>query len=295
MVVLSLNRWRADRLHEKAQRHSNSGMGDEALRLYEKALAIDPDRSNTLYNIGLTYKYRRDWAKSLNFNARAYALAPQDEAIRWNYAIAATALRDWKTARRLWAENGIEIEGDTGPIEMNFGQTPLRLNSDEDGEVVWGQRIDPVRARIESVPLPDSGFRYGDVVLHDGAAAGYRLLNGSKRAVFNVFEVFEPSSYGTFVVQIEVSDQSTLDKALAMAKVDDLEVEDWTRNIQILCRKCSEGLPHDEHDQEMPVEWQPEHRLGIAFRDHKSVDELLKRWECHLPISVIESKLALNP
>ena len=165
-------RMRADRLHDKARDLSDSGKDDEALRIYEQALALDPDRSTTLYNMGLIHKYRGNWQESFELNARAYELAPEDEAARWNWAIAATALRRWDVARRLWADNGIALEGESGPIEMNFGLTPVRLNPESDGEVVWARRIDPVRAVIKSIPFPESGFRYNDVVLHDGAAVG---------------------------------------------------------------------------------------------------------------------------
>ncbi|HVS25044.1 MAG TPA: tetratricopeptide repeat protein, partial [Gammaproteobacteria bacterium] len=184
MPVRWISDWRARELHSKAQRLDHAGTRDEALRLYRRALEIDPDRPTTLYNIGLIHKYRLNWRESFDFNARAYALNPQDEATRWNYAIAATALRDWATARQLWKENGIDIGEGEGPIEMDLGMTPLRLNPDTDGEVVWGTRIDPARARIRSVPFAESGYRHGDVVLNDGAPVGSRMFNGSKRAVF---------------------------------------------------------------------------------------------------------------
>ena len=52
---------RANRLHEEGQELSSSGNNDEALRRYHQALALEPDRPATLYNIGLIHKYRRAW------------------------------------------------------------------------------------------------------------------------------------------------------------------------------------------------------------------------------------------
>lgn len=282
----------ANRLHEKAQRLSDFGMDDEALHLYEEALELDPDRSNTLYNMGLIHKYRKNWSKSFDLNARAYELAPEDEAARWNYAIAATALRRWEVARRLWADNGITIEEESGAIDMNFGLTPIRLNADSDGEVVWGTRIDPVRARIESVPLPESGFRYADIVLHDGAAVGYRMLNGSKRGVFNVLELFEPSDYSTYIVLIHVNGEAELQSALSYAAELNVETEDWTDNIEVLCKQCSEGIPHEYHDLAPEGKWKGEHRIGLATNSGRSFEQLISRWKTI--VQVLSADLALK-
>lgn len=71
---------------------------DEALKHYLDALRLDPKRSNTLHNIGLIYKCRGAWKESLEFNRGAQSFDPDDEAINWNWAIAATALRDWVRA-----------------------------------------------------------------------------------------------------------------------------------------------------------------------------------------------------
>lgn len=102
---------RAEELNEQGIAHREAGDDELALQAYEEALRLNPDAAKTLYNIGLVYKYRNDWVKSLDYNQRAYALRPEDEASRWNLAIAATALRDWATARKAWADNGIKLEG----------------------------------------------------------------------------------------------------------------------------------------------------------------------------------------
>jgi hypothetical protein len=287
----AFRKWRAGRLHTKAQ---HLGDDQKAIKLYLKALELDQGRSTTLYNIGLIYKYQLKWKESLEFNARAYLMNPEDEATRWNYAIAATALRDWNTARRLWSENGIMLDGNQGPIEMDFGATPLRLNPDRDGEVVWGRRIDPARARIENVPLPDSGFRHGDVVLNDGAAVGYRILNGSSRPVFNVLQLFEASSYSTYVAVVEVPGNEQLQVAFKKADSLDIPVEDWTENIRMLCKQCSEGTPHKEHDSALKSEWNPKHRLGLAISHGKSLDKLIQDWAGIPGFTVLETELALK-
>jgi len=269
------NRQRAEQLHDEAQSLSDE---DEALRLYHEALRLDPARSETLYNVGLIHKYRGEWADSMAFNRRATELAPEDEAANWNLAIAATALRDWQTARSTWKRLGLPIdEGDT-EIETDFGITPVRLNADDAGEVVWGQRIDPVRVRIGNIPYPSSGFRCGDVVLHDGAATGTREYQGREYGVFNVLQLFEPSGNSTLEAEVHISGDADLQELCAALDERGVDYEDWTSNVRILCKQCSEGRPHEHHDTTLKDSWTDRHVLGIAAVNPDNARAVLEGW-----------------
>jgi hypothetical protein len=61
---------------------------------------------------------------------RAAELCSTDEATNWNLGIAATALRDCRTARDVWKRLGIDVEAGDRSIESNFGIAPVRLNPD---------------------------------------------------------------------------------------------------------------------------------------------------------------------
>ena len=52
---------RAEALHRAGMELSDAGDEDAAVERYLKALTLDPDRPSTLYNLGLIYKYRREW------------------------------------------------------------------------------------------------------------------------------------------------------------------------------------------------------------------------------------------
>ena len=266
---------RANHLQEEGQELSSSGNDHEALRRYHQALTLEPDRPHTLYNIGLIHKYRREWRESFDYNLQAYLLRPEDEATKWNLAIAATALRDWATARRIWGECGINIHGQTGPISMNFGKAPVRLNPDSEGEVVWGSRIDPVRTVLRNIPLPESGFRYLDIVLNDGAPDGSRISQGQEYHVFNVLGVFEPSHWSTYCAAIYAPDPEGLALLQALAQELEMGFEDWTNSIRTLCRACSEGTPH-EHSTES--DWTPDRRVGLSATERSHIDGLLRMW-----------------
>ena len=92
--MISLSARRATQLHVAGVECSETGNEDGAIENYNKALALNPARGDTLYNLGLIYKYRGEWEKSFDFNQQAREFQSEDEATLWNLAIAATALRD---------------------------------------------------------------------------------------------------------------------------------------------------------------------------------------------------------
>lgn len=250
-----------------------------AMPLYERALALDPDRAATHYNIGLVHKYRGAWAQSLLHNRRASDLRPDDEAANWNMGIAATALRDWSAAREAWRRVGIQIAEGDGPINDDFGIAPVRLNPDGSPEVVWGRRIDPVRVVVENIPSPDSGFRAGDIVLHDGAPVGERQYNGRTYSVFNVLALFEGSANSTYEAEVRAYDAADLEALTSALDRAQIDYEVWTTNIRILCKQCSEGTPREhtcEKDQ-VPT-WPESHMLGISTTSPEAARQVLEYW-----------------
>ena len=285
MILLSSRR--AANLHAAGVECSETGNEEGAIENYTKALALDPKRADTSYNLGLIYKYRGQWRESFDFNRRAREFQPDDEATLWNLAIAATALRDWKTARDVWRTLKIVTEDGEGPINQGMGQTPVRVYADAvpagvaEGlqdkpiEVVWSERLCPVRARIVNIPTGATGFRYGDIVLHDGAPVGYRLNSyGKERPVFNVLEVFEPSRLSTYEAEIEAESPESMQELERACDVAGIKIEDWTANMENLCKACSEGRPHEGHDQELeePQPWSSKRRVGFAALDRESLE-----------------------
>ena len=251
---------------------------ETAMPLYERALALDPEHATVHYNIGLVYKYRGAWADSLHHNRIASDLREGYEAANWNMGIAATALRDWPAAREAWRRAGIAIAQGEGPIEEDFGMTPVRLNPEDRGEVVWARRIDPVRAIIANIPYASSGFREGDIVLHDGAAVGQREVGDRIYSVFNVLELFEASALSTYEAEVRPRDQADLDSLVQALDAAKVEHEVWTTNMRVLCKQCSEGLPHEHHEGEKASGWPDSHVLGISATSPDAARRVLETW-----------------
>jgi len=244
-----------------------------AIRLFEKAIQHAPRWSVPWYNLGLTYKYSGNWAESYRCNAMAAQLNPKDEAAIWNMGIAATALQDWAEARRAWRLYGIEAPMGDGPIEMDLGSVPIRLNPDGEAEVVWARRVDPARAVLTSIPLPESNHRHGDLVLNDGAPVGYRTHHGQEVPVLNELKLLTSSGLGTYEVTLQARNIDDLVDFEHVCERSYCATEDWS-NIRMICRQCSEGRPH-EHPE--PAIEGP-HRFAVAASARSWVEEIVATW-----------------
>lgn len=265
-------------LHDRAYAAMDQGALREASRHFEALLQHAPDERYYHYMRGLAHKYLMDWPTSLQHNLRAIELAQEmGEGEHWNAAIAATALGQWDQVRQLWAACGIRVEEGTGPIDGDHGVAVVRLNPWHGGETVFMRRIDPVRARLINVPLPESGHRFGDIVLHDGASTGTRFDGDREVPVFNELERLVPSDFQTFVVFVSCDSQADLEALLEATAPGIGYAEDWTRSIAYYCMRCSYGAPH-KHSNDADAEWQPDRNLGIAAQSRLSVEKLLKDW-----------------
>ena len=267
-------------LHAQAYEAMDRGDLREASLAFERLLEQRPERHYYHYMRGLAHKYLLDWPVSLHHNLRAIELADEiGEAEHWNAAIAATALGEWAQARHLWAACGVRVQEGEGPIEGNHGVAVVRLNPWHAGETVFVQRIDPVRARLLNVPLPESGHRFGDIVLHDGASTGRRFNGERDVPVFNELERLVASEFLTFVVFVSSPGPDDLQALLDATAPGIGYTEDWTSSIHNYCMRCSYGTPHRHSERDdTSDDWQVERNLGIAAQSRHSVEALLQGW-----------------
>jgi hypothetical protein len=263
----------ADWLNEKGRKTDDPA---RAARFYTLASWADPRWSVPWYNLGLQTKYHGRWEESLRFNQRAVELDADDDAAWWNLGIAATALHDWKEARRAWRGFGIEMADGEGEASIPPVTACVRLDPNQAGEVVWGKRLDPARILVLNVPLPESKRRYHDVILNDGASNGTRTRDGVEFPVFDELAVWQASPYSTFQVALHIPDQEA-EKGLAeICEAREIGVEDWS-TIQILCAECSRGNPHP-HERKPAVADAAQRRFGFGALKHEDVENLLLDW-----------------
>ena len=239
----------------------------DAVAPAEEAARLAPNWESPWWDLTVAYKHAHRWRDVLAAADR-YAQLARDpgDGPHWNAGIAATALGDWPRARAAWRACKIPIPDGEGPIVMNIGPTPIRIRPEEAAEVVWCERIDPARAIVRSVPLPDSERRYGDLVLHDGEPRGKRKLGDREVSVFDELALLQASRYATWRVVIHAADAAAMTAFVAGFDDTDTCVEDWTESIVPLCKDCSLGRPHDHHERERDLGWRPERRLGVAAK-----------------------------
>ncbi len=212
-------------------------------------------------------------------------MKPTDEAAWWNAGIAATALADWSTARRAWGAFGITLPPGEGEIIMNLGLVPIRIDPEGSAEVVWCRRIDPARAIIQNIPLPASGYRYGDLLLHDGAPNGTRILRGQEVLVFDALQLLHGSAYTTYIIQIQVGSEADAQALAQLVIEQEMEIEDW-ETIRQLCKACNEGNPGVYAGAASYADGQSIH-LAIAALHDNALSSVLATWANAHPQSKI--------
>ncbi|WP_408952942.1 hypothetical protein [Lysobacter sp. Hz 25] len=273
------DRERSEILNRYAQRLVHRG-GERELHWYRRAAQADPSWAAPWFNIGLAHKYRGEWAESLQANRAALERQGDHAGACWNLGIAATALSDWSSTREAWRKYGVGLPEGEGPIEAGLGAMVLRVDLDDSGEAVWAERIDPARARILNVPLPGSGHRYADIVLHDGAMQGTRKVEGREYPVFNALGLWQASAYATYEALIETPAPETLAALVERVREGQGEskgqVEDWTHSVRYLCKACAEG-DHDHDDSAEPIP-HTHFQLGIAATDEAWLRGVLDDW-----------------
>lgn len=282
---------KAKKLSQLARELEEKGQWMDAVAAYKRAIANAPKWADTYYNLGLVYKKQRDWENSLKYNKKATELDPQKgDPAWWNLGIAATAVRNWDIAKKAWEGFGMTIPSKTGEeISMDIGITPVRLQ--ENKEVVWVKRLDPARGVIENIPTKESKRRFGDIILHDGAPNGQRIYDGRKFHVFDEIEIWQSSNYRTYAIWVKNTTPKELDLIKTVCDQNNVEFANWTGTIRRICKKCSEGIPHEHHDNSVEKTIETgEYHLAFALNNTVSFDDLLVKIKAVVTLKISDKE-----
>lgn len=244
---------------------------------YNSASRLSPSWAVPWFNQGLMAKFAHRWQESFRFTVRATELDPNFKPAWWNLGIAATAIGNWTVARSAWTQYGVTIPAGDGPLEMALGGIPIRIDPNGAPEVVWCERLDPARARIVSIPFPESRHACGDVLLTDGEPRGHREHAGKQVSVFNELEVLITSKLSTYSATLNAPDEDAIRSLFSMGEIHDITIEDWS-TVDLLCRACSEGLPQSHSSESPTSEWKTKRLIGFAATNSDQVDRLLAEW-----------------
>ncbi|MGE3634004.1 MAG: tetratricopeptide repeat protein, partial [Sandaracinaceae bacterium] len=182
----------AQRAH--ALRLLGPGRHDEAVTLLERAIALDPDRAQWHFELGLLHKHRRDFASMRASAEHAARLEPSRGAL-FNLAIAATAAGDAALAKDAWdrlgiattvREGGLPMASELAPVKVRLATRGSGLGEDAlpeqaaSFEAVWVQPMSPCHGVVRSATVRDAVADFGDVVLFDAAPVAILEHEGRK-------------------------------------------------------------------------------------------------------------------
>jgi hypothetical protein len=99
------------------------------------------------------------------------------------------------------------------------------------------------------------------------------------------------SNYSTYSITVYTNQQQPIDKLLELCEIENIQVEDWS-TVRLLCRQCSEGTPHEHHDDELKEAHKNERYIGFAAERKQVILNVLDNWRT---ISLCDhSELALD-
>ncbi len=259
-------------LFRQAEAHHRRQDVYNAVKLCKYIIRRAPGWYSPYALLGTIYKYQQDWKAALHYNKKAIALDASDQNAWWNVGIAATALRKPRLAQRVWNKFGLVGES----VGMLKG---VRIAVEEQFDLVWVQPLDPARGVIISIPLPQSGRRFQDVVLLDGPTAGYAIANGAKYPVHEELGVYKRSSYRTFSCQVAMLHPDDLSRLEKYCHAASLGFENWSNITRVFANPVGQRLPEYYNTNFLPVQthFSTAH-IAIAAPDRAEAEEVLNAW-----------------
>ena len=161
-------------------------------------------------------------------------------------------------------------------------QNACPIESRDHAEVVWlASRSSPAKIGISPIQIPATTGPRGP------ARRGSRLDARGIRRRDRVFNVLEPSRSPSSTYEAESRIDRDEDATQLAAALDDADVpnQDWTTSTRILCKQCSEGRPHEQHDHEL--ERRVERPASVRYRcprtdncegSHQQTGRITPRW-----------------
>jgi Flp pilus assembly protein TadD len=99
---------------------------DKAIENYRKAVALKPDFTTALNNLGSVYIRRQDYAEAAKSLNEAIRVQPDYATAYGNLAVACVGSRDWEGARDA-ARQALKLNANDPEARLNLGTASLRL------------------------------------------------------------------------------------------------------------------------------------------------------------------------
>ena len=257
----------------KAMEYDRLGDVYNAVKLYKRVIKMAPDWSAPFSFLSRIYKVRKEWQTSLHYSQKAVEHNPFDEQSWKHLGLAATALRKWEVAKDAWRQLGYQLLASKAMPALSPELITVRLNPKEHPEIVIAQRVDPVRARIISIPQPSSMRGYRDLILIDSEPSGHHYLDGQRYPIFDELQYIRPSLNYTFSVILNTLERSDIDLLQQLCLKSSIGFDNWTKAYR-LAASGTDILDNNYIEDELPQQYV----VALAAESDKEVINVLENW-----------------
>ena len=195
-----------------------------AAKLYRRIIKLSPDWWEPHAELAELYKWQGEWKAMMHYAKRAVALQAGNPSAWRNLGIAATALRKERIAKTVWQKFGCGA----APLH-DQAVVALRVPSGKLFEILWAKPLDPAQAYLSSIPGPDTGRRFRDVVIFDFSPCGHTVAGRKRYPVFDFLGVLRHSPYHTFSCVADTTDRKSLRVLERLCRSAGLGFDNWTK------------------------------------------------------------------
>jgi hypothetical protein len=151
----------------------------------------------------------------------------------------------------------------------------------DDGDLVWGERLEPGRAILRSIPSPQGGFRWLDQIVVVPEAVTEVELSGVTYQVFAAHGRAEGSGIPTVIATVGCGDSRAAYRLTELLSERGWRSEDWTEEVRMVCASCVDARsdPAHHHDANTALEART---IAVAGRP-ADVGAVLRRWQAEQP------------
>ena len=274
-------------LFDQAMDYDRQGDPYNAIKLYKRLTKLAPDWAPPYVRLGNLYKYRKEWKPALHYCKKTVVLEPGHQLAWRTIGIAATALKKWRMARRVWKKFGFD------PQQRPQNPVSVRLQYEGQFEILWARPVDPARALIENIPHPASGRRYHDLVLYDSIIAGYQVTGNRRFPVYDELGLFKPSVFHTFSCLLHTNTPDAIGALERICREAGLGFENWSNAARTRTGIRQNHLPEYYSPDLSPRQESGGTIAAIAAPSQEDVLRALASWkvitlqsysdlECHL-------------
>lgn len=259
---------------EQALAYDRQGDPYNAIKLYKRIVKLAPHWVPPFARLAELYKYRREWKPALHYAKKTVVLEPGHQLAWWTIGIAATALRKWRVAHRVWKKFGFD-PGQPWRVPLS-----VRLQYQGRFELLFARSVDPARAIIENIPDPASGRRFHDLVLYDNVVAGHQVVGRHRFPVYDELALIKPSLFHTFSCVLHTGERKAVRLLDDICREAGLGFENWSNASRVKTGVLQNSLPeYNVPDRLAGNETTGKVLVAIAAPGEGDVLRVLSSWE----------------